>query len=80
MYNLIAGKFLFIGIPLSNEHSEIHCVYNYDTDKTVFIGVSTMAQWVKNQTTAAQVAAEVQVQSPAQDSLHQLPALGYQDD
>ena len=30
------------------------------------MGVPTVAQWVKNLTTVAQVAAEVQVQSPAQ--------------
>ena len=30
-------------------------------------GVSAMAQWIKNPTAAAQVAAEVQVRSPAQE-------------
>ena len=34
-----------------------------------------MAQWVKNPTTAAQVTAEVQVQSPAQRSGLKDPAL-----
>ena len=31
-------------------------------------GIPTVAQWVKNPTTVAQVAAEVRVQFPAQNS------------
>ena len=39
------------------------------------VGVPAMAQWVKNPTAAAQVAAEAQVQSPAQGSGLKDPAL-----
>ena len=39
------------------------------------LGVRSVVQWVKNSTSAAQVAAEVQVQSPNQHSGLKGPAL-----